>query len=207
MKSIKFLPNGTLTKSPNYTGPPAPRIFHDAVVVRGPVFIVEQECNPEIEMDADDAISWHWVIYASLSDSDGSPEVPAATLRLIPAQAHTSSDDEHAVEGPNYESSKLWDHKEPYLTIGRLATRKEFRGRKYASVLVEASMKYATEHPQDMVKDEGLAQWQGLVIIHAQIHLERFYGTLGFKADEGLGTWYEDGIEHVGMWRRLKVAE
>lgn len=48
--------------------------------------------------------------------------------------------------------------------------------------------------------------WNGLVLVHAQRDVEAWYRSVGgFVTDEGMGFWMEDGIEHVGMWRRLDL--
>ena len=203
-KSVQALPDGSLSNFPDHAGSPAPQPFRDAVSVRALVFVVEQKCQPEIEIDEDDQISWHWNIYSS--QAPGTAEIPAATIRLIPAQAQPDADDVRAVDGPNYAASIIWDRKEPYVTIGRLATLKEFRGRGYARILVEAAVDYAKDHPDLMVKDNKLGQWKGLVMVHAQVQLENWYASLGFERDVGMGTWWEDGIEHVGSWRRMDVG-
>ena len=189
-----------LTTSNN---PSVPQTFLDAIAVRHAVFGLEQKCPADEEIDADDTVSWHWVIYA-----DGS--VPAATIRLIPAQAHANADDEKAVGGPKYEGSRLWDHEEPYLVIGRLATRKEFRGRGYARVLVEEALRWAAGHAGDMVADwndgDGKRmEWKGLLLLHAQMYLEKWYEGIGWRTDEGMGVWDEAEIQHVGMWKRVEL--
>ena len=48
-------------------------------------------------------------------------------------------------------------------------------------------------------------EWKGLVLVHAQKEIERFWAGLGFVRDEGMGVWWEEGIEHVGMWRRVDL--
>ena len=94
------------------------------------------------------------------------------------------------------------------MTIGRLATLKEFRGRGYARKLMEEALGFAGENGGSMVveKDRGeLGSWRGLVQVHAQARLEGWYRSLGFEVDEGIGRWLEGGIEHLGMWRRVDV--
>ena len=203
--SIGLLPDGTFPPMESFTDSNAPpRLFRDALVVRDAVFLVEQKCNPALEIDFDDGISWHWVIYAE--NSQGS-KVPAATIRLVPAQAHADADDEKAVVGPNYAGSILWDQKEPYTKIGRLSTLKEFRGRGYGRVLVEVALVYAGKNGGAMVKDKELGAWNGLVFVHAQRYLEGWYRGLGFETDKGMGLWWEDGIEHVAMWKRVDLID
>ena len=101
----------------------------------------------------------------------------------------------------------MWDGKEPYVKIGRLATVKEFRGRGYGRVLVEAALGFAGGNAGAMVKDGGLGEWRGLVLAHAQKRLQKWYASMGWERDEGMDVWWEEGIEHVGMWRRVGVVE
>ena len=103
--------------------------------------------------------------------------------------------------------SHVWDGSEPYITIGRLATIKEFRGRGYARIMVEKAVEYARTHQGDMVNSQGqgVGVWKGLVGAHAQLEVLRFYEGLGFEVDEGMGRWWEEGIEHVGIWKRVDV--
>jgi len=133
--------------------------------------------------------------------------VPAATIRLVPAQAHADADDEKAIDGPNYKGSTAWDHNEPYVMIGRVATVKEFRGRGYGRVLVEKALWTAGNNASSMVEDGKLMEWKGLVLAHAQKWVEKWYHSLGFVTDEGMGTWWEEGIEHVAMWKRVDVKK
>lgn len=57
--------------------------------------------------------------------------------------------------------------------------------------------------------------WQGLVMIHAQASLKTMWERYGFaeelrneKGEVEIGRephWIEEGIEHLGMWRRLRI--
>ena len=109
-------------------------------------------------------------------------------------------------QGPDYENSSVWDLKEPFAGIGRVATMKEFRGRGYGRVLVQEALRWAGVNGGDVgrgVRDgEG---WNGLFLIHAQVVVEGWYRGLGWRADEGMGRWDEVGIMHVGMWKRVEV--
>ena len=103
----------------------------------------------------------------------------------------------------------MWDQREPYVTIGRLATLGAFRGRGYARMLMEEALRFAGGHGGEMVLErnrEGMGEWRGLVLVHAQARLEEWYRGLGFEGDEGMGRWAEGGIEHLGMWRRVDVS-
>lgn len=181
------------------------------------VFVEEQGCSAEEELDADDATSWHWVLYG-LMDSGGGRfgETPAATIRLVPASTHDHGHDVvHGAEPvtdeggkgakmpsePNYgKSNSLWDGKEPYAKIGRLATKEWFRGKGFAKALVQESLRWAAGHHEEVGRGQ---KWRGLILAHAQIGVEGWYRNLGWVKDEGMGQWFEEGIEHVGMWKRL----
>lgn len=76
-------------------------------------------------------------------------------------------------------------------------------------MLVEALLGYARAHAAEMVLGGGEGEgerWQGLVLVHAQVGVEGWYTSLGFERDEGMGVWVEEGIGHVGMWRRVEVG-
>jgi hypothetical protein len=48
--------------------------------------------------------------------------------------------------------------------------------------------------------------WRGLVLVHAQAHLEKYWTLFGFVKDESMGTWEEEKIMHVGMWKRVELS-
>lgn len=203
-RTFHILPTGELIPTGKET-PAIPPLFISALKVRAEVFLIEQQCPAAKEIDADDAVSWHWVIHGL--DPSGQ-EVPAATIRLIPAQRHADAEDEKAAEGPNYAGSRMWDHEEPYVMIGRLATIRKFRGRGYGRVLVEAALGFAGSNANTMVKDWNSGEkWKGLAFAHAQKEVEKWYASMGWETDEGMGVWWEEGIEHVGMWIRVNVSK
>ena len=45
--------------------------------------------------------------------------------------------------------------------------------------------------------------FRGLVLVHAQKTVEKVWSKHGFVRDEKMGVWFEEGIEHVGMWKRI----
>lgn len=294
------------------------RIFAQAMEIREQVFVVEQGVALENELDADDARSFHWVVYVNVSktpkpfvlDSDRTPEDLAAeaaekqkqrenendpnrsravsstriavgTVRLVPpphtphsqpAAAHgitnasTSTRKPSATfhlgdgDGSDNEAEKTQPHprtepgkstinptNEPYVKLGRLAVLKEYRGMNLGKLLLETALEFAREYPSTLVPRLGIIDrenanlaekrrqsasagaagrsgsgagaggrpsafvdvgpWKGLVCAHAQVHLEGTYKKWGFERDAGMGTWWEEGIEHVGMWKRLKLKE
>lgn len=48
--------------------------------------------------------------------------------------------------------------------------------------------------------------WKGLVLVHAQAHVEEYWAKFGFVKDESMGTWEEENIQHVGMWKRIDLS-
>ena len=49
--------------------------------------------------------------------------------------------------------------------------------------------------------------FKGLVLVHSQKGVQKVWRKYGFETDESMGTWDEEGIEHVGMWKRVDIAE
>lgn len=43
------------------------------------------------------------------------------------------------------------------------------------------------------------------MLVHAQVAVEKVWKRYGFFKDESLGVWDEEGIDHIGMWRRLEL--
>lgn len=285
-----------------------PELFLAAHKVRFEVFVREQHCSAANEIDADDATSWHWVIYAYPSPPppphpphdrrawleslekvvlDKSPEeeeeeedryfnknnnnddnddeelvsaIPVGTIRLVPFSALPSAvedckhDGQAAAplppppssgegveggggggggggeggaeeeQGPTHTPTKMWNGKEVYIKLGRLATLPSHRGLGFGKVLVDTALKWAVENAatlgrqlrgkvekekkeEEEEEEEEEWGWNGLVLVHAQRDLEGWYRSVaGFVIDEGLGVWIEEGIEHVGMWRRLDLG-
>ncbi|KAM5462368.1 hypothetical protein MauCBS54593_008033 [Microsporum audouinii] len=179
--------------------PPGPRIarpdqqqrkhsiFRDGLHVRIAVFVDEQRCAAENEVDADDERSWHWVAYA------GPGRVPVGVVRLVPPphEGHQHEGGEGGEEEEEHE-------RRPFIKIGRLAVLPAYRGKGLARLLVDTALGWAAEHAVEVG-----AGWDGLVLIHAQTDVEAMYARLGFKTDESMGRWVEEGIPHVGMWKKL----
>lgn len=111
------------------------------------------------------------------------------------------------------------DGKEPYVKLGRLAVVKEFRGHRIASLLVKTVLSWLKANPayfDPSIKELGLEQmgatserevpkWEGLVCVHAQEQVAKAWEKWGFKVDEGMGRWWEEGIPHVGMFCRVET--
>jgi predicted GNAT family N-acyltransferase len=257
---ISFLhPPGSSISNYDRTLPPTeqpssvPLLFLDAMSVRESVFVQEQHVALDRELDADDARSYHWIAYASVSrrrsssghshthstgvndendpldhgrsmseSSGGHPEsatstamrVPAGTIRLIPPHedgAPTAQVAPRPALFPN----------EPYVLLGRLAVVDTYRNMGVGRLLIAAALDWAringsgafckslTPAEVELRRLEGHPAddplWKGLVVVHSQKGpAEGVWKGVGFTRDDGMGEWDEEGITHVGMWKRVE---
>lgn len=199
-----------------------PAVFNDALVVRTQVFVDEQKCSADAEIDDDDPRSWHWVMYDKVhGDEDcgnittGSCFTPIAVIRLVPPPhiAHELVGLGQVCMEPQATKPTTalgYDTKhEPYIKLTRVAVVKRFRGRGLARRLVDTALEWARQHATEIdeasTRRQDLRPWKGLVLVHAQVAVEKMYEKMGFVTDELLGRWDEEGIEHLGMWRRIEV--
>lgn len=228
----------------NKTPPPPhiPEAFIEALSVRIPVFVEEQHCALDKEIDTDDARSWHWVVYASVSgpkiDSGSNGErrtsqggkVAVGTIRLVPPPhpphpipgKHYAGDElGEAAEAENLQTTDRatthHDGREPYVKLGRLATLAAYRRLGLGRLLVNTALEWVSKNKEKVQESRGTdpveretsgnwglrREWRGLVLVHAQGEMERWWKGLGFVTDEEMGEWWEEGIRHVGMWRRV----
>ncbi|KAG6009989.1 hypothetical protein E4U54_008438 [Claviceps lovelessii] len=112
------------------------------------------------------------------------------------------------------------DGREPYLKLGRLAVAKEYRGNGLSTLLVQTAISWLKSNPSffdPSITELGLKQvgasteadipkWGGLVCVHAQQHVVKAWEKWGFVVDQEMGSWWEEGIPHVGMFRRLEFT-
>lgn len=205
--------------SPPFTNPEVSSTFLSALTVRVIVFVDEQHCSAENEIDEDDARSWHWVVYV-----EEGPEVKAAagTIRLVPVTplaGHTEgggTDNTKRGEqalGPKHEKTEMWDGHEPFVKLGRMATLKGYRKLGLGRLLVNRAFEWLESNADKVTGQmEAISHdhdeeeiWRGLVLVHAQKEIERFWASVGFVRDDGMGTWWEEGIEHIAMWKRVTL--
>lgn len=98
------------------------------------------------------------------------------------------------------------DH--PYTLVPRLGIIDRENANLAERRRLSASAGTAARGPSGLVERHvGADDWKGLVCAHAQVHLVKMYKKWGFESDEGMGTWWEEGIEHMGMWKRLELKE
>ncbi|PMD12643.1 hypothetical protein NA56DRAFT_652335 [Hyaloscypha hepaticicola] len=160
---------------------------------------------------------------------------PIGTIRLVPFPhpPHPEPGSSYAADAletaplsksPAYivdRATTYHDGKEPYIKLGRLAVVKEFRGSGIAKLLVSAATTWAEQNPSHFnpsIKTMGMEKmgallcdeipvWKGLICVHAQEKVEKVWARWGFKVDDAMGTWIEEGIKHVGMFQRLNLEK
>ncbi len=126
--------------------------------IRREVFIQEQHKTDQEEFDDFDKDAVFCVLYEESSDNQ--EERPVATGRL------------NLLEDGRYK-------------IGRIAVKKEFRGKQYGDMLVK------------MLVNKAFISGAKEVYVGAQVQAKGFYETIGFKQ---IGEEYiEAGIPHIEM--------
>lgn len=154
---------------------------------------------------------------------------PIGTIRLVPFPhaPHPELGSSYAADalettegGPSISppyivdrATTYHDGTEPYIKLGRLCLTKNARGKDNAVILIAAALQWAGDnadlinamverHPEDVVE---LQTWKGLVCVHAQVPVVKTWAKAGFHIDDAMGSWMEEGIQHVGMFMRLNV--
>lgn len=121
---------------------------------------------------------------------------------------------------------------EPYVKLGRLAVLTPYRKLSLGKLLINSVLDFAVQQPdaiyippspttRELAALQGPnaarpLSWQGLVMIHAQVQLKHMWEKHGFREElhnesddveiPAEPHWIEEGIEHVAMWKRLKIA-
>ncbi|KAK4992321.1 hypothetical protein LTR66_006317 [Elasticomyces elasticus] len=159
------------------------------------------------------------------------------TIRLVPPPhpPHPEPGSSHMVDNKEVteldlhgsdRQTSMHDGKEPYVKLGRLAVLKDYRRIGLSNLLIKEALNFAAANPTLLLpplsptsaeqrrRSEGTntptdTTWRGLVLVHAQAlpSVQHVWQRHGFVADEAMGMWVEEGIEHVGMWKRLEVRE
>ena len=57
--------------------------------------------------------------------------------------------------------------------------------------------------PGRLLRD--VPKWRGLFCCHAQEEAVKVWEKHGFRVDEAMGRWVEEGIPHVGMFYRATM--
>ncbi|KAK8245211.1 acyl-CoA N-acyltransferase [Phyllosticta capitalensis] len=154
------------------------------------------------------------------SDAHALDNSLAAPATFVPKTNGTASPNGNG-HARSHSSDDLDTHTAPpYIKLGRLAILKPYRKLGLSSLLVRTALDWAAQNAHvicppaspeavEIAKIEGregsLVSWDGSTLVHAQAPLEKFYGTFGFVKDEAMGVWDEEGIDHVGMWLKVKL--
>lgn len=151
---------------------------------------------------------------------------PIGTIRLVPFPhpPHPEPGSSYAADAletgpavsktlPNIADRETTYHDgiEAYLKLGRLAVLKEFRGSGIAKMLVSSAMTWCQQNasyfnpsPTALAANlDEVPRWKGLLCVHAQEEVVKVWAKWGFKLDDKMGSWVEEGIRHRGMWNRL----
>lgn len=159
---------------------------------------------------------------------------PIGTIRLVPfphpphpepgSKFTFDASEDDSTSPPPYiidRATTYHDGVEPYIKLGRIAVMKEFRGAGVSKILANAAITWAQQNPtyfnpsvlemgmekMGATRTDEIPVWKGLVCVHAQEQVENAWAKWGFERDEGMGTWDEEGILHVGMFRRLNLEK
>jgi ElaA protein len=139
------------------------------LAARSIVFVVEQKCV-YADIDGLDAGAWHLLAYGS--SADGQPALAGYLRVLLPSQSSASTDETDETD----------------IRIGRVLTTQAFRGKGLGQQMIERALAHiARQWPHQPVR------------LHAQAHLQRFYGAFGFEPISDIHL--EDDILHVWMRR------
>ena len=148
-----------------------PLEVYDMLAARNAVFVVEQQCVYN-DVDGLDKDAWHLFAYSGGANDGG-----LASQRAERAPAPMLA---------GYLRVLLPDVSDADIRIGRVLTTPDFRRVGLGSAMLEQALKHI------------VAQWPDAAIkLHAQAHLQMFYGAFGFEPISEVHD--EDGIPHVWM--------
>jgi len=156
-----------------------------------------------------------------------STKIPIGTIRLVPPPhpPHPTPGSRHAIDALEGDLRKdsitVHDGQEGYVKLGRLAVIPEFRKAGISKLLIDMALAFARNNSYQVMpgwdpakleslrlqSDRAVAiDWKGLVLVHAQVGVQKVWRKYGFETDKSMGSWDEEGIEHVGMWRKLDIS-
>lgn len=148
---------------------------YDMLEARNAVFIVEQQCVYN-DVDGLDKAAWHLFAYAADVAAEGEAREHAGGSETRAAPASLAG----------YLRVLLPDKSDTDVRIGRVLTTSTFRRIGLGGALLEQALKHI------------VAQWPDAAIkLHAQAHLQMFYGAFGFEPISEIHD--EDGIPHIWM--------
>lgn len=122
---------------------------------------------------------------------------------------------------------------EPYVKLGRLAVLAPYRRLGLSKLLINTALEFASKHPESIYQPpspttmelanlrgnaaQEAITWQGLIMVHAQSSIAPMWEKYGFAEDlvnergeveiTKEDRWVEEGIEHIGLWKRIKIED
>ncbi|HEX7684597.1 MAG TPA: GNAT family N-acetyltransferase [Trinickia sp.] len=145
---------------------------YDMLQARNAVFVVEQQCVYH-DVDGLDQDAWHLFAYSAPEDESAESAGGSRAGEARPTLA-------------GYLRVLLPDASDSDVRIGRVLTTAGFRGIGLGSAMLEQALKHI------------VAQWpEAAIKLHAQAHLQMFYGAFGFEPISEVHD--DDGIPHVWM--------
>ena len=168
--------------------------FLGAMYVREQVFVKEQGVALDRELDSNDSHCYHWIIFTiSGSLHKFNPEYTVGTIRLIPPIIDSREDT--SMEDTPYPTAFP---DQPYFRIGRLAVLAGYRGKSLGSKLIEEVLMF--------IKNNAMTRFGGINLVYVHAQRDRtvpLWKRYGFIIDKGMGEWDEEGMMHVGMWKKV----
>lgn len=170
----------------------------EAVVdLRIRVFVDEQGVPEELELDEHDEDPLdsdvdHLLVRdaaASSIDVDASTDDADSKTDDAHAGAAVATARLRAVDADDY--GALDEAADRIAKVERVVVTRDRRGEGWGARVMAAV--------EDRARTRGLNE----VVLHAQTHAAGFYERLGYAVDDAVGTFDEDGIEHVRMRRRI----
>jgi ElaA protein len=150
------------------------------------------------------AFDWRWKPFAALDTQEVYDLLAARSVVFVVEQncvygdidgldidawhllAYATKDGRDRRELAGYLRVLLPDAGESDVRIGRVLTTANYRGIRLGNALLETALAHIAR------------QWPGIPVrLHAQAHLQRFYGAFGFAPVSDVHD--EDGIPHVWM--------
>ena len=117
----------------------------------------------------------------------------------LPAEEEFDSHDESATHAAAFDpagrvvgAGRLYRDAAGEARIGRMAVRRDMRRSGIGGELLR------------WLEAKAVGQGAGVVVVHAQAYLERFYARRGYVVDSP--PFIEDGLEHICMTKALPAA-
>ncbi|QZX99435.1 GNAT family N-acetyltransferase [Halobaculum rubrum] len=162
----------------------------DAVVdLRMRVFVEEQGVPAELELDEHDEDPLDSEVdHLLVREGDAAPDADAETTDTRTGEAVATAR-LRVVAADDY--GAIDEATERIAKVERVVVARDRRGQGWGARVMAAV--------EDRARTRGLSE----VVLHAQVQAAGFYERLGYAVDDAVGTFDEDGIEHVRMRRRI----